>query len=245
MLVACERASSPGGAHAPGPAPAPPDPRVAQALAEAKEGRPQRALEVLAPIIEQGATDPGALFAAGLAHHLERRYEAARALFDRALAADPSPGRSAQIHHFRGWCLYHLGKREEARRSFESHLATEPDAASSWFGLARVAQEGGRTRRAVEHVRRAIELESSGSARPDRLARYHATLGDLLLAENLLDEAARELERAASLAPDSPSIQYKLYGVATRQGDLHRASEHLVRYRAALERRLSSPEDGP
>ena len=112
---------------------------------------------------------------------------------------------------------------EDSRALLERAVAIDPNYAPAWAQLALVARlegnrsgaEGERARaEALVHARRALALSPE-------LAEAHGILGVILGFET--PGGRRAIERAASLDPNSPEIQYWLGNVHGAQGDHGRA----------------------
>ncbi|MBW2618727.1 MAG: tetratricopeptide repeat protein, partial [Deltaproteobacteria bacterium] len=84
----------------------------------------------------------------------------------------------------------------------------------------------GRTEEAVEALKRAVELEP-------RLTLAHVNLGQVYLAENLLEEARRSFEKVLELQPDQTVAQYNLAVIHHRLGQSAQARDYLKKVKAA------------
>jgi tetratricopeptide (TPR) repeat protein len=88
----------------------------------------------------------------------------------------------------------------DAARSYQKVLAGEPDNARLHDRAAHALLKAGTDlHKAAALAKRAVELNPSA-------ARYRVTLGNIYLAAGLQLNARREIEAAASLAPDDASI---------------------------------------
>ena len=112
---------------------------------------------------------------------------------------------------------------EDSRALLERAVAIDPNYAPAWSQLALVARlegnrpgaEGERARvEALAHARRALALSPE-------LAEAHGILGVILGFETA--GGRRAIERAVSLDPNSPEIQYWMGNVHAAQGDHGRA----------------------
>lgn len=93
------------------------------------------------------------------------------------------------------------GATEAAEQTLEKLLSLEPEHAGAFALLARIVAPRDPAR-ALEHARRAVDLEPT--------ALHHYTLADMLLRADRRDEAIRSLERACELAPDDPRYRNTL-----------------------------------
>ena len=87
-------------------------------------GRPEDATQYYERAVELSPQDAGALALLGTARFEEKRYEDALHLF--TSARDSNPG-IARIHFNIGVTLHHLGRFEEAIRSYETTLSLDPN----------------------------------------------------------------------------------------------------------------------
>lgn len=177
-----------------------------------------------------------ALWAAG-------RLDEARQAYERAAEKLPD---SSKVYNNLGGVLYDQGKFEEAiphfERALELHDRNEParlyssasplmpgDAASEdarpeviEVNLARALARAERPREAIEHYRRALELDPSSAG-------AHGGLGLVLAQTGEVDEGIAELETAIALDPNYSSARLNLAGILAYQGQDELAAQH---YRA-------------
>jgi tetratricopeptide (TPR) repeat protein len=148
----------------------------------------------------------------GLDPRLREALDAAveRADRERSAASFGALGRLYNAHHY----------LEPARRCYEAAQRLDPADAEWPYHLGLLAVERGEVEAAIPLLRRVLEL------RPDYLP-ARARLGDLLLAENRLDEAQTAYTAAAGAAPDAPWGELGLGKVELRRGARERALEHL------------------
>ena len=100
-----------------------------------------------------------------------------------------------------GYAYKDLGDYEDARRSLEAAVATNPEFVGAWISLGLVAQKSGDLGLAIQSYSRALQIEPSG-------------FGYLLLAKALeqtgrKDEAQAAVQRARSISDDFPDAQRK------------------------------------
>lgn len=227
--------------------------------------RPQRAsisltgdLAAIAGLIQQGNTaaarqaaeaylaehpDSGrGEFLLGLTYHREKRYGLARPHFDRAAELEPD---YHPVHHFRGWCLYYLGRPEASRRAFERHLSYVPDEGDSHFAVGLIELERDNLDEAERRFRHAIELQQHMPDRASDVSKAHARLADVLIRREQLEEARDHLQIACRMWPEHYAAFYKLSRVLTRLGQQEQASEAFELYRywqQRVEARRGVPE---
>jgi tetratricopeptide (TPR) repeat protein len=171
--------------------------------------------------------------------HLEQ----AVAAYERGLARMPEHARG---HANLGLALVRLGRWDEARPQLERALelaqqedrsaeVTLDEAATPHIALGDVLAHQGELDGAIEHYRRAIEIE------PGR-RRARVNLGIALVHSTRYAEALPVLEESLRAEPDSPQIESAL-GMSCR--GLGREADALVHYRRAytLEPTLASRTD--
>jgi tetratricopeptide (TPR) repeat protein len=176
--------------------------------------------------------DGRAAFLFALSYHEEKRYGEARLHYERA--AELAPG-YPPVHYFDGWCLFYIGRLEEARAAFERHLALAGDTYDTQFGLGLIDLEEARLDEAEARFRRALELQGEAGAVADReQSKVYTRLGDVSLARGADDEARRQLEEALELMPDNGEAAYKLYRLLLRLGLETEAEAARAQYEATL-----------
>jgi tetratricopeptide (TPR) repeat protein len=166
--------------------------------------------DALEPFDRALAADPSYVPAlVGRGHALEelKRPAEAMASFEAALAADPRLTdlrprievlrfRAAGDTLSRARAAADGGRLDEARRLYEQAIADSPESAFLYRDLAMVERKAGQAARALEHLRRAVQLDPSD-------ARAHAALGALLEEQGETVGALEAFERARALDPES------------------------------------------
>lgn len=143
------------------------DALVAQATMLIIDKAPRAALELLGRYLEQRPNDGRALSAAGLSQLLCGDVARAREMFARSAAAAPE---HVETWLAQGWCDFLLDDMAAARASFERALSLRRDRADIHAALAAVDASQGRRADAEAAVRRAGELDPSGTAAQPALA---------------------------------------------------------------------------
>ena len=174
---------------------------------------------LLEAILAEHPDNARAMFLLGVSIQKQKRYEAALARFDSAIKMNQSFPEEAHEDHFRGWCLYHLGRLDEAKSAFNAHAELFPDEGDTQFGLGIIALDQGDLELATTHLERAIELQSSLDGRKREVAKAHARLGDVHLGLDRLDDARESYHTAVKRWPDHYEAWSKLARVLDRVGE--------------------------
>ena len=230
-----------------------------------REGRPDRAIEMLAKAIRLDSTASAAHFNKGLAHARLQQHPAATAAFERALAIEPD---KPNFLFGLASSLRSQHRYLEAAGYLERAIAQQPDRAEYHFNLGQVRRAtsdfaGARTafartlELAPDHID-ARYLLSDLLAREQELtaARRGFTalldldpthfqgllgLGGLLVKLNEAKSAIAILERASAVEPHDPGPHYLLaqaYEKSARPQDAAKARERFQRLGTA-ERHLN------
>jgi tetratricopeptide (TPR) repeat protein len=148
-----------------------------------------------------------------------KRYDAAVAAWQKALALSPGDARSLRNL---GAVLSATGKHREAIPYFEKALAAKPDFAEAHASLALALAKTGRTQEAISHYQKALEI---GPATP---ALYN-DWGTALDAVGKSDEAIAHYRKALEIDPDYPEARTNLGLALAEQGQMDEAIYHLAR----------------
>lgn len=199
------------------------DPRLELARQLIAGGGFDQAESVLDAVLVDHPGHPRPRFLRALAIQKQKRYEVALVELD-ALAAEGTEFRDRDaIDHFRGWCLFYLGRPREAEVAFARHLTLQPEVADSEFGRGRALLELGRPEPAVVAFDRALALEAD---RPDRRrSRGKAWIrrGDALWELDRLEEATSSFHKGVIQFPDHYEGWAKLATGHERLGDPEKA----------------------
>ncbi len=148
---------------------------LARAARHMKEGRPQRADQLLSKLLAgDGAADPSVLHYAGVARYRCSRFDEAAALLRQATEAAPT---YAEAHNSFGILLLETGQTAEARDVLERAVALRPDYANAHTNLGNALSESGMGEEAAAAYRKAIALDPYDLQAHHRLARTHLALG--------------------------------------------------------------------
>jgi tetratricopeptide (TPR) repeat protein len=200
------------------------DPRFYPAVAslgylELARKDPKAALAHFDNALEQQSKDVGALFGRGQALLARDEDSDALSAFESVLAVDPYQAearRRVDVLKFR--VLEHeiaharaaagAGRLDEAAHAYETAIAGQPDSPFLYRELAVVEQRQGRAEPALEHFRRAVELDPSD-------ARSFARIGEILENRGDFEGATQAYESASSLDP-TPDVEKKLEALRDR-----------------------------
>ncbi len=168
------------------------------------------AADLLQHAISTHPDDPQLVLALGVARYGQRRFDDAITAFLKVIQLDPE---AEQPYVFLGRMLDQAGSRlPEITRDDEAWAAREPQNAKADLVLAKALLiADSRSERAESLLRRSIELEPKDWE-------SHFELGVWLSNRHRYDDAAHELEEAASLDPKEPMPHYHLARVYDRLG---------------------------
>jgi tetratricopeptide (TPR) repeat protein len=156
-------------------------------------------------------------------YYLGRHYDAdidnpeeAARWFRQALERNPDHPRS---HAYLGSCLERLGRSSQAETEYLASAGTT----ESQLGLSRLRLAAGDAHAALQHIQKAIALDSRSAKAQKLAARIYLSLG-------LSKEAAGALESAAVLAPQDAAIHYQLYRTWQTLGQQTKAAAALKQF---------------
>ena len=188
---------------------------------------------LLEPVVESDPDWAPATLYLAMTYNQERRWETACQLYERVLVLAPD---LHATHMPYGWCLYYLGRPDDARRSFETYLEFSPDYPDAIFALGLIDFDADDLTTAERRFRRVVALtEASSDTRTE--ARARARLADVYLRSGRLEPAREELERAIALDPNDGKAYFKLSRVLQLSGDTVGAD----RARQAADRLATGP----
>ena len=165
----------------------------------------QTALMHFDRVLDREADYISALIGRGRALMMLQRDTDAAAAFEAALAASPDLTdlrRQIDVLKFRGAERKIVAARQaasanrldEARRSYENAITTSPESSFLYRELASVERQAHDDAAALEHFRKAIELDPSDTS-------SMIQLGELLESRDELNEALRSYENAQAIEP--------------------------------------------
>jgi predicted O-linked N-acetylglucosamine transferase (SPINDLY family) len=187
---------------------APPSP-----FSRAQELHAKGDLDAALPLYEQCLLDaPGdwrALTRLGLLHMQQRRFDLARELLERAVAANPA---SAEAHAWLGETWRNAGGLQAATAAFRQALRIQPDFAPAWFNLGLALLESRDHAAASEAWRRFLELRPGDS-------RVRRELAGAAREQGALEEAASWLEQHLVRFHSDSAAAFELASIHLRRGD--------------------------
>ncbi len=157
------------------------------------------------------------------------RFEQAIALLERVIRAKPKqiPPRLDLGH-----ALLQTGRTKEARRIFQEVSNVEPANSRALLGLAETAFQEGSWKEAMELAGQSQAISGPNFTALYLRGRAARLAGDLVTAQQCLDDADKLLGQSIELTPDQPEGYFL-------RGEVHFAKEH---YAAALDHFRSSYE---
>ncbi|MBQ3413520.1 tetratricopeptide repeat protein [Candidatus Saccharibacteria bacterium] len=135
-----------------------------------KERKPFRAEKALLTILKFDEKNAAAYNRLGILYAKSQKYEMAVECFEIAQSLDNNP---ASIHNA-GLIYLEIGEYEKAEMAFLQAIELEGDVPARYMALAKAEEKLGRTKKAVEALENAYELDPSVSTLRQILAIYEA-----------------------------------------------------------------------
>ena len=178
-----------------------------------KESKPFRAEKALLTILKFDEKNAAAYNRLGILYAKGQKYDEAVECFEIAQSLDNNP---ASIHNV-GLIYLETGAYEKAAMAFEQAIAMEGDVPARYIALAKAEEKLGRTKKAIEALENAYELDPKVSTLRQILAIYES-IGD--------DEAiaATTARVEAQIAKDNAVKAKKVASRRTRE-----AKERIMR----------------
>ncbi|MBI3709751.1 MAG: tetratricopeptide repeat protein [Proteobacteria bacterium] len=159
----------------------------------------------------------------GLAAHQVGRLDAAGAIYQRVLAAEPN---NPYALHLLGEIAFRSGQNDRAIELIGHAVAVKPDYAEAHNNLGAAYAANGDRARAEAHFRRSIKLSP-------RFAHAYNNLGSTLKNAGLLEEAGQCYRRALMLEPRLAEA-HNNYGTLLRETGRYQEAEAKLRQAIAL-----------
>ncbi len=165
----------------------------------------------------------------GLCHLRARRYEAAIAVLEQAVATDPG---SPTAHSNLGVALLRTQRPDAARRSLEEAVRRGGAGVRLHLNLGEAALRAGDPGAARRALLETVRLARAAAGVDARGARLEAErlLAEAAAGEGDLEEAQRRLEAVLAESPGDPLPRYLLLRVLVRLGDRAGAERHAERF---------------
>lgn len=223
--------------------PPPTDPRFELGRQLLVSGRYPEAEVVFEALSGDGPRHPSVAFLLAVTVQKQKRYAAALERFDEldGLAVDYSE--RPQLDHFRGWCLFYLGRPSEAANAFSAHLVVRPDEPDSHFGLGVSLLELGEPEAAMASFDRAIEIDLGDPDRRRDLGKAWIRRGDALWELERVEEATASFHKGVIQFADHYEGWAKLARGHERLGDQSKV-DWARREERNARRRVGAPIDG-
>ena len=135
-----------------------------------KERKPFRAEKALLTILKFDEKNAAAYNRLGILYAKGQKYDEAVECFEIAQSLDSNP---ASIHNV-GLIYLETGAYEKAAMAFEQAIALEGDVPARYIALAKAEEKLGRTKKAVEALENAYELDPKVTTLRQILALYEA-----------------------------------------------------------------------
>ena len=136
-----------------------------------KERKPFRAEKALLTILKFDEKNAAAYNRLGILYAKGQKYDEAVECFEIAQSLDNNP---ASIHNA-GLIYLETGAYEKAAMAFEQAIALEGDVPARYIALAKAEEKLGRTKKAVEALENAYELDPKAATLRQILAIYEAS----------------------------------------------------------------------
>ena len=154
-----------------------------QSLKERKYLRAEKALLTILRVDERNASAYNRL---GILYAQQKAYADAIECFEIAQSLEPS---ASSLHNV-GLIYYETGNSEKAALAFEQAIEMEDDLATRYIAYAKVLESLGRTKKMIESLEKAVELEPVPQTL-NILADAYEQTDQTLLATELREKAAK------------------------------------------------------
>ena len=175
--------------------PEPPPPEIAVARELLEQGRYGMAQDLLSTLRESHSEHPSLRFLQALAVQKQKRYAVALESWNALDRIEVSYPERPHLDHYRGWCLFYLGRPEEAANAFRRHLDVAPAEPDSHFGLGVSQLELANPEGALASLDRAIEIDLGTVDRRRALGKAWIRRGDALWELDRVEDAAHSYHK--------------------------------------------------
>jgi tetratricopeptide (TPR) repeat protein len=160
----------------------------------------------------------------GRTKYNENRFEEAVEAFQRCLKLEP---RHIKAEDNLGLSYQALGRRDDALQAYRNAIDWQADIKTKnpgpWIDMGGLFLEANQPEKAVEYLRKAVEIAPDDPKAHQQLGKAHFNLNDL-------PKALIELEKAVDLAPNNAPVHYVLAQVYRKQGLQEKAKAEFDRY---------------
>ena len=157
----------------------------------------------------------------GLDYVLLDDYPDAIKWLEKSVALD---GQNKDAWYYLGRAYYSKSRLGQARQAFQKILDLDPSNARAENNLGLILETEGKPAAAIEAYRKAIRWQDQGSQISEQ---PYVNLGNLLMAQGQLTEAAAPLEKAVALAPKNAFCHMTLGIYYRKLGKTEAASREL------------------
>jgi len=192
---------------------------TARQLSRQKDSTEDAAL-IYDQLIENNPDNPSLLQYAADNDRWAGKFDTALIKYDTALDLAPASGR---LHYYRGICLDHLGREDEAEKAFRLAISFDPEDAYAlnYFGYWLLEQDKAPAE-ALGMIRKAVKKQP-------RNGYFVDSLGWGLFKLGRYDKAVLYLEQAVTLEPADPVITDHLGDAYAKLGRMREARYHWQR----------------
>jgi Flp pilus assembly protein TadD len=183
--------------------------RIALAHAAAARGQTDRAIQILAPILEQRPGDANLHLSLGNFHRDVHDLDKAESEVREALKIDP---KLAAAHNTLGLIERDRGNVRGAESEYREAVRIDPSFADAHSNLGALLVAYGAPDEAMTELRRAVDLDPT-------LGDAAANLASFLLRQNLQDEALAVLREGLRYSEGNARLHYHVGVVLQRRGD--------------------------
>ncbi len=151
--------------------------------------------DLLSTLRESHPDHPSLQFLQALAVQKQKRYAVALESWNALDRIEVSYPERSHLDHYRGWCLFYLGRPEEATQAFRRHLDVVPTEPDSHFGLGVSQLELANPEEALVSLDRAIEIDLGTVDRRRALGKAWIRRGDALWELDRVEDAAHSYHK--------------------------------------------------
>ncbi len=195
------------------------------AFQQREDGQRQVAINILEAVGRLQPDEPNVYLYLGLLNSYLKSYKAAIAAFEKTeTLVEDSPQKEeildSTFYFWYGAACEREGQFDRAEKLFAKCIELDPEHSEAYNYLAYMwAEKGVKLNTALEYVQKALKINPASGAFID-------TLGWIYYMQGQYQDAKRQIDRAASLIPDDPTIADHLGDVLYKLGDEKQAIPH-------------------